>query len=77
MKYGGYDFSEMLADYKSVMCSDREDLKDFINIILPKECITFLEKFYMKMLSNYINIYKPEYSDEIRKIKEDGKESHL
>ncbi|MBR2708489.1 MAG: hypothetical protein IKE90_03540 [Bacilli bacterium] len=57
MKYGGYDFSEMLADYKSVMSSDREDLKELIQKVIPKKCISFIEDFNMKMLMNYINIY--------------------
>lgn len=64
MKYGGYDFSEMLADYKSVMCSDREDLKELIHKILPKECIYYIESFYIQMLTNYNNIYTNLYSNE-------------
>ena len=64
MKYGGYDFSEMLADYKSVMCSDREDLKELIHKILPKKCTDFIESFYKQMLTNYNNIYTNLYSNE-------------
>ena len=67
MKYGGYDYSEMLADYKSVMCSDREDLKEIIKNILPKDCITFIENFYMEMLQNYNYIYIHGYNNEISK----------
>ena len=64
MKYGGYDFSEMLADYKSVMCSDREDLKELIHNLLPKKCTAFIENFYIQMLTNYNNIYTNLYSNE-------------
>ena len=67
MKYGGYDFSEMLADYKSVMCSDREDLKEIIKNILPKDYITFIENFYMEMLQNYNYIYIHGYNNETSK----------
>ncbi len=76
MKYGGYDFSEMLADYKSVMSSDREELKTIVKNILPDSCTYFIENFYMNMLKNYINIYAHEYSDEIRKEQEEIKVSH-
>ena len=58
MKYGGYDFSEMLADYKSIMCLDREDLKSIIKNVLPKECISFIEKFYTEMLNNNSSFYR-------------------
>jgi len=57
MKYGGYDFSEMLADYKSVMCSGRVDLINFVKRNLPIECVSFIEKFYMNILTDYISLY--------------------
>ena len=58
MKYAGYDFSELLADYKSIMCSNREDLKLFVQKNLSNDCITFIESFYNNMLENYISLYK-------------------
>ena len=61
MKYGGYDFSEMLADYKSVMSSGREDLINFVKSNLPVECTSFIENFYMDILTNYISIYTNNY----------------
>ena len=57
MKYGGYDFAELLADYKSVMCSGRDDLIGFVKTNLQEECVSFVENFYMKMLDDYISLY--------------------
>ncbi|MBR2841074.1 MAG: hypothetical protein IKF01_04300 [Bacilli bacterium] len=58
MKYGGYDFSEMLADYKSVISSGRDNLIQFVKDNLSMECISFIENFYMGMLDSYIKLYK-------------------
>lgn len=58
MKYGGYDFSEILADYKSIWCSNREDLYDFIKNNLGVECSSFIESFYENILDDYISLYK-------------------
>lgn len=58
MKYGGYDFSEILADYKSIWCSDRTDLYDFVKDSLGVECSSYIEKFYENILDSYIAIYK-------------------
>ncbi len=57
MKYGGYDFSEILADYKSIWCSDRTDLYDFVRDNLGSECSSYIETFYKKILDNYISLY--------------------
>ena len=68
MKYAGYDFSEMLADYKSIMASGREDLISFVKSVLPMECTNFIEEFYESMLTNYISIYKGQNIRKKKKI---------
>ena len=57
MKYGGYDFSEILADYKSIWCSSRYDLYKFVKDNLGNECSFYIESFYEKVLDNYIALY--------------------
>ena len=57
MKYGGYDFSEILADYKSIWCSNREDLFIFVKNYLGDKCSSYIENFYENILDNYISIY--------------------
>ena len=57
MKYGGYDFSEILADYKSIWCSNRKDLYLFVKDNLGSECSTYIEAFYEMILDNYIALY--------------------
>lgn len=57
MKYGGYDFSEILADYKSIWCSNREDLFIFVKNYLDDKCSSYIENFYENILDNYISIY--------------------
>ena len=58
MKYGGYDFSEILADYKSIWCSNRTDLYYFVKDNLGFECSSFIESFYENILDSYITLYK-------------------
>ena len=58
MKYGGYDFSEILADYKSIWCSNRTDLYKFVQDNLGSECTSYIETFYENMLDGYISLYK-------------------
>ena len=57
MKYGGYDFSEILADYKSLWCSDRKDLFEFVKTNLGLNLTKFLEDFYISILDCYIELY--------------------
>lgn len=58
MKYGGYDFSEIIADYKSIWCSNRTDLYDFVKGNLGVECSSYIESFYENVLDDYIALYK-------------------
>ena len=57
MKYGGYDFSEILADYKSLWTSDRKDLFEFVKTNLGLNLTKFLEDFYISILDCYIELY--------------------
>ena len=57
MKYGGYDFSEILADYKSLWTSDRKDLFEFVKSNLGLNLTKFLEDFYISILDCYIELY--------------------
>ncbi len=67
MKYGGYDFSEILADYKSLWCSDRKDLFEFVKTNLGLNLTKFLEDFYISILDCYIELY--DINKKVKKYK--------